>query len=359
MIYWRRLSIFVLISLSVSTNLSGCVIVGQKESYTGPSARPPALEQYYSKGRSFTGYQETFIHKDAAFDRKHILLQTDSGPIDIDFFEQHEKNDSLIVVFPVLAGRRIAEYFAQYFAEVGFDTAIFLRDGEFRKPENVDHLEELLRKNVIRDRSALDFFEKNYAKKQFGSFGISRGAINAAVTAGVDSRLKYNIFALGGSDLPGLLETSNADWAKNFRKAVIAKKNYGEGEYHSYLEANIQTDPKTVASFIDSRNTLMFLSLLDKTVHIHYGLKLRREIGGPKTIFLPTDHYLGLLYTQYVKLLPPVGPVCIFPLNYVETESVVFFQKAFQGKNRGWGQGIFSVFNLPGRLLGMMLGPVF
>jgi len=59
-----------------------------------------------------------------------------------------------------------------------------------RSPKISIGSKRLCAKNVVRDRMAIDFFEQRLGKKEFGTLGISRGAINVAVTAGVDETAK-------------------------------------------------------------------------------------------------------------------------------------------------------------------------
>lgn len=158
---------------------------------------------------------------------------------------------------------------------------------------------------MIRDRIAIDFFERQYGKKEFGSFGISRGAINVAISAGVDKRLKHNVLALGATDLVRIMKSSNERRIEKYRDDVMAKLGISEKEFYTALTDNIRTDPKGLAKISYARHTLLVLALLDKTVPIQYGIKLRREIGGPKTVYLLADHYLAAGFTQLATVAAP------------------------------------------------------
>jgi hypothetical protein len=100
------------------------------------------------------------------------------------------------------------------------------------------------------------------------------------------------------------------------------------------LKAQLRTDPKYTAQYLDSRKTLLVLGIFDRTVPFSYGLKLREQIGRPETIFLFADHYVSLAYTQTISLLPPSKEKTgIFPFPYIEQEAVSFYKRSF---NDGW-----------------------
>jgi hypothetical protein len=248
-------------------------------------------------------------------------------------------------VFPVLGGKNFIEkHIAKYLVESGFDAAIVNRSNEFKDPTMFDQLEEVFRLNIIRDRLALDFFEAEFGKKRFGTFGISRGAINVALTAGVDKRLEYNVLVLGGTDLVHLFRDSNQARIEKYIQSVRDNKGYSEQEFFDALRAQLRTDPKNTAQYLDGKNTLLILGIFDRTVPFTYGLKLRDQIGRPDTIFLLADHYVGLLYTQTVSIVPPSKDKGgLFPFPYIEEEAVQFYDRSF---NHSWNWSI-----LPYRIL--------
>ncbi|MCB0325238.1 MAG: hypothetical protein KDD69_16760 [Bdellovibrionales bacterium] len=305
--------------------LSGCAIVPQEPDYAGPVSRPSELEEYYDVSDSYQDYLEEVIAETEHYTVRRIEIDSLYGDVTVDYFQRAEKSDDLILVMPVLGGRNLfANYIAGYMASNGFDAAVIHRDSQFKRPENYDRVEELFRENVRKDRVAMDFFEREYGKVDFGSFGISRGAINAAITAGVDPRLKYNVLAIGGADVVNLFRDSKEDGIKRYRRRVMKAFHLTEAEFYGYLEATIRTDPKYLAKYIDARDTLLFLSVFDRSVPVKYGLKLKRRIGHPRTIFLASSHYTTLLFTEFVPLAPP-----FIPLDFIETEALTFYGDKF------------------------------
>lgn len=325
--------------------LSGCAVFPRHRSYQGPPTRPSSLIQYYDYKTEFTDYTEVVIKERERHRLVQIELNTEFGTTRIDYYEYDQPSDHLIFVFPVLGGKPLmSTYFADYFVRMGFDAAIVHRDNEFKDPANVDRLEELFRNGTIRDRLALDFFEQKKGKKRFGSFGISRGAINVAITAGVDPRLQYNIMALGGTDLTRIFESSRERRIRKYVKEVSASKGISKKSFIKQLSEDLVSDPINVAHYIDANKTLLFLALCDTTVPLRYGHKLRDQIGHPETVFLAAGHKTSALFTQYAKILMPLEEFCYFPFDYIEIESLAFFNRHFRGIN-------FSLRLLPFRIL--------
>ncbi len=315
--------------------ISACSVIPLDPHYQGPTPRGPEIEAYYSRGDSYSSFSESVLAEKPNYTLKRISLETKAGQVVVDYYQRHLRTtDDLVLVFPLLGGKNyIADHFAEYFARHGLDSAIVHRNNDFKDPRNVDRIEELLRENVVRDRIAMDFFERQYNKKSFGSFGISRGGINVAMTAGVDSRLKYNVMAMAGTDLVEIFKKSNQRRIRFYRDSVMADKKLTKEQFFQLLRGNIKTTPENVAQHIDARNTLLMLSVFDRTVPFKAGLKLRQQIGRPKTVLLLADHYTSILYTQYVGLAPPIPELSIFPMDYVETEALAFYRKSF-GMNR-------------------------
>ncbi len=331
--------------------LSGCFMI------TGggaakPLERPASMLEYYKPSASFGDYREELQYETDAYLHKHITIESEAGPVTVEYFQNKgARSDSLVFVFPVLGGKNFIEkHIAKYFVEAGIDAAIVTRSNEFKDPTKFDQLEEIFRLNVIRDRLAIDFFESEYGKTKFGTFGISRGAINVALTAGIDARLKYNVLVMGGTDLVNLFNDSDQPRINKYIKSVCDAKGFSEEQFLEALRTQLKTDPKNTAHYLDGRNSLLILGIFDKTVPFTYGLKLRNQIGRPDTIFLFADHYLGLLFTQTVSFLPPSKEGGWFPFPYVEQEAIAFYRRSFE-QSSNWKVLPYRILQLPFNLL--------
>ena len=339
---------------------TGCASFPQGVHYYGPPQRPLSVETYYKVKDDSVTYSNTVVRTEKDFTLNRMHMDTYLGPCVVDYFQRHEVSENIILVFPILGGKNaLADYFAEYFADRGFDTAIVHRNNDFKRPKNFHRIEEIFRDGIIRDRIIISFFEREFGKTTFGSFGLSRGAINVAMTAGVDSRLQYNVIAMGGSDLVGILRESAEPGVKRFRRKTMKHLNITEEEFFARLEQEVKTDPKFLSKYINAEDTLMFIALFDECVPAKYGLQLREEIGDPKTVFLMSGHLSGIAFTQVVKLVPPIGPLCIFPLDYVETESVSFYRKSFDTGGVGVKGLAYQVLHLPFAAIKVSLDTLF
>ncbi len=335
--------------------LTGCAVVPAKLNYPGPASRPESVAQYYGYDRTkpYTSISEQIVTEKGQYVHKRIFVGTEYGQIIVEYYQRREFTPNLVFVFPVLGGDHILEgYFSKYLAEHGFDAAIVHRDRDFKKPELFSTLEDIFRYNVIRDRIVIDFFEREYGKKDFGAFGLSRGAMNATVTAGADSRLRHNVLILGGSHLVEVFRRSDVGGIERYRNRVIKENKITAEQFYTALENGILTDPKNLARYLDARHTLLVLSIFDNAVPFQYGMRLRRELGTPETIFLVAGHYTAILYTLFLKILPPSVTVCIFPFDYIESESLRFYRQSFDTGGFDLLHLPFRIFQLPVKLIG-------
>ena len=123
----------------------------------------------------------------------------------------------------------------------------------------------------------------------------------------------------------------------------MKEKGFTREEFRKDLEQKIKTDPKIVAKYIDANNTLLVLSLFDKSVPVKYGLRLRKRIGRPKTVLLFAGHYSSVAYTQFVSLVPAAA-VSPLPFDYIETEALQFYNEKF-------GRDKFTLKYLPIKII--------
>ncbi len=348
----RNFSVILLFVILLS---SGCAFIPGDRSYKGPEERPVLLESYYDRGSSYSGYAVEAIEGAKEYNARRFTIQTAYGDSVVDLFESGEKRDDLVLVFPLLGGKNdVVDHFAKYFADQGFDAAVVHRDSSFKDPKNFDRLEDIFKEGLIRDRIVLDFFEREFGKKKFGSFGISRGAINAAILAGVDHRMQFNIFAMGGADLVEIYNHSDQRRLKKYKTEVMSEKGITETDFLELLKTRIKSDPKYMGKYIDARNTLLILAAFDRTVPIQYGLKLREQIGSPDTVFLMASHYTSVLFSSFVPMLMKDEDLSLFPMGYIEREAANFYQKKMRNEGSRFDLMPLRLLQLPFSILGKL-----
>ena len=315
--------------------VSGCAFVPQGKNKVTPVERPTEVLQYYSTEDEAYTVSEISEKEVVQLKVKTIVLETGVGQAKIDYYNVNADSDNLLFVFPLLGGRNfVANHFAQHFAKHGFETAVIYRDSEFKKPENFDRLESIFRNNVIRDRVVLTYFENEHTKKEFGSFGISRGALNVAMTGGVDSRLKYNVLALGGENLPKVIEMTDERRLRRYVSSVAETKGISEQDVYVKLKEMLKTDPQYLAQYMNPDDTLLVVALLDSTVPVKYGLDLRDKLGKPDTVFLLAGHRSAALFAQFFEVLPYNEKYGLFPIDYIEAEALDFYKRSFGRENK-------------------------
>ena len=72
-------------------------------------------------------------------------------------------------------------------------------------------------------------------------------------------------------------------------------------ELHNKLDHCIHCEPNAVAGYVDPKKVLLILGAFDTVVPIKKGLELRKKMGKPETILLPTGHYSTILFLPYIQ----------------------------------------------------------
>ena len=323
--------------------------------YPGPKERPSSVTEYYRYDNTnpYSNVRSEIISENRNYNLLKIRIDTAYGEITAQYFQRKIPDENIVLVFPILGGNFFIEsVFAKFLVNHGFDAVIIHRDKDFKKPELFFQIEDIFRKNVIRDRIAIDFFEREYGKRNFGSFGLSRGAMNATVTAGAEPRLKANVLALGGSQLAQIFKKSDVRGVRKYRNRVLTANGITNEEFFNYLEKNLISDPKNLAQYLNANNTLMFLSIFDKAVPFKFGMKLRRQIGYPRTVFLVAGHYTALLYTKFMFGAMGMDCASVLPINIVESEMLKFFNDRFETRRHDIRNLPLFLYELPFELLG-------
>jgi hypothetical protein len=340
--------------VSTLITLSGCYSLPLATEYDGPPERPHAIADYYPADEQPKLSAVTEERREGELTVTRHELSSSHGAITVTLYEKPANQaENVVLVFPVLGGKKnlIEGYFAKFLAENGINAGIVKRSDEFKKPENFDRLEELMRENVIRDRLALNYLETAKGVKNFGAFGISRGAINVAMTAGADPRLAYNVMFMGGSDIATVFEQTDQPRARMIIRKIATKRKVEEATLIEEMRRNIKTDPKYLARYIDARRTLLILARFDHTVPFNRGMSLRRELGYPETILLASGHYSSAMFTGIAHDFAPLPPM--LPPSYVEAETLRFFQHhLFTRGSPSLSLGVMRVLRAPLNVLG-------
>jgi hypothetical protein len=229
--------------------------------------------------------------------------------LELDFYRPTGTNrTAVIVVLPIIGGGYpLEKLFCTYFARQGMAAVLVRRDRLKRALDDLGEINDTLQQAAIDARQAIDWIETRpeLDASRIGAFGISMGGIRAAFLAPLDSRIRAAVIGLAGGDLPYVIAHSKEGGIVRRRTPYLEQHGITQNEFEQELRATLACDPLTVAPSIDPHKVLLVLATFDTCVPSKKGFELRRAMGKPETIIVPTGHYTALLYLPYIK------PACL------------------------------------------------
>lgn len=189
-------------------------------------------------------------------------------------------------------------------------TALVRREKKMRRLDMMDPsvYDPIIRQTVLDNKLVLDWIatRKEFDTNRIGVIGTSLGSMKGAMLVATDDRIKAAVLILSGCDAPYMLAYSKEGALR--RGGMSAKRDWylkhrgiTREEFRKELESVIKWDPKYIGMCTDPRKVLLMLGASDVVVPFKKGMELRHAMGDPKTIVLPTGHYLSLLYFSYMK----------------------------------------------------------
>jgi pimeloyl-ACP methyl ester carboxylesterase len=244
--------------------------------------------------------------------RKYTLLRVELCPtasslgtnIAVDYYRLPYSNSPVIVLLPISGGGYEAEsHFARYFAKRGFAVALVRRGEMSHETPTPAAIEAWLKQNMSDNKRVLDWVEtrEELDAKRIGLFGISMGGIRAALLVALDQRIRAATLGLAGGDLPFILAHSTEKGIARRRADFLRNHPMSVAQFESELRKTITYDPALFAPYVDPRKILVVLGIWDTVVPFKKGWELRKELGRPETLLLPTGHYTAVLCVPYVE----------------------------------------------------------
>lgn len=268
-----------------------------RQEYEYPKTKIIAQEKIIQEEEKYVIRQISFLSQHNVFNLEHRIV--------LEYYDlRSEEKTPVIMVLPILGGNNgVMERFARYFAQHGYRAAIVHRQEEYKEQADIEVLNNILKQMVIDHKQAIDWLQTRpeIDSKKIAVFGVSMGGIKAALLAGLENRTQATVICLAGSNIPNILTFTKERGIIKKRLKIMAEKRLSEADFESELKQQITCDPLYFAPFIDAKKTLIVISCFDRVVPTDQQLALRQEIGKPETIFLPTGHYLSVLYLPYVK----------------------------------------------------------
>lgn len=259
------------------------------------------------------------------FTRKQIeLLVTGEGAatnrsIRLEYYDLPGKTNSpVILVLPMLGGGYgVERIFASYFASRGYAAVIVHRAKINKKEKGLEDLNPMLKEMVIDHRKVIDWLEtqEDLDCARLGIFGVSMGGIKGALLIPLENRIQAAVLGLAGGDLPYILTHSTEPGLAKQREQVLREQKLTLQEAEKKLRAEITCDPMIYAPYVDPKKVLLVLARFDTVVPIEKGLELKKKMGNPEVIMLPSGHYTAA-----------------FSIPYIKQQSFEFYQKCFAEK---------------------------
>ncbi|MBI2948566.1 MAG: alpha/beta hydrolase [Verrucomicrobia bacterium] len=206
-----------------------------------------------------------------------------------------------IAILPILGGGKYAleEHFAALFSRHGYAAALAHRDKELgrdiRSPEDVDRL---LQNMVLETRSLIDWMKRQPGvdRSRLGLFGVSFGAIKAALVLPFSDDIRAAVLGLVGGDLGYIFtHTTERGLAKRCQR-LLEKHQLTPEEGERTLNALITYDPLKLAPSVDPGKVTMVLATRDTVVPYEKGLELWKAMGKPRLMKVWAGHYSALLF---------------------------------------------------------------
>jgi dienelactone hydrolase len=291
---------------------AGCASIERlPDSYESPGALPIEIADRFC-------YQRLPIVATINLSDENGTYRVYEGSIDPDLdgyedksqitFEYYQQKDlamaPVVVVLPILNGQKhVVRPFATHFARNGY--AVVIVDSVQRKTllEDLINPEDAIQLSILRHRRVLDWIESraDLDATRIGVFGASLGGFNALFLAASDPRVRAVVPALVGGDLSYVLTQSNERRIEEAVARTKASLSLDQQGMASYLEEHIQTDPISLAPYINASQVLMVMAKFDNAVPYESQLALRAALGNPQAITLPTGHVTAAAYLFYLR----------------------------------------------------------
>jgi len=309
----RFLTVAVFLFLPVFMPLTGCAVHYTADRNLG-AARPlpAALAALFSYPRVDVVYSETLLEDKGGYTIRHIEFESMHNVIPVphtirmDYYAlKTVEKAPVILVLPILGGKNvIAKIFARYFAENGYAAVIVHRQREYKEVAELERINPTLQQMVIDHMQAVDWIEtrKELDASRIGVFGVSMGAIKAAMLAPIDPRVSVAVLGLPGGDIPYILAYCTERSINRFRSKYMDETGFTQQDrLYEYLQTTVTCDPIHYAPYLDPDNVLMFISWFDTSVPYSRGKALWHAAGKPEVVYLVSGHLSAYVYLPYVK----------------------------------------------------------
>ena len=295
---------------------TGCVELPLHTPVRPPAPVPQALAAQFQSRPELVELHSDVLEQHRQYVLRRVELgSTNESPalkLNLDYYQLSPSVSPVIMLLPISGGGYEAEsHFARYFARRGFAVVLVRRQEINEQNPTAEAINDWLKQSIADNKRVLDWIETRpeLDHARIGLFGISMGAIRGALIAPLDQRIRAAALGLAGGDLPFILSHSTEKSIVRDRNKFLREHQMSLAEFQNVLAKSITWDPSLLARYADPAQTLLLLGVFDTVVPFKKGWELRKQMGHPETVLLPTGHYSSVL--------------CIF---YVEHECLEFFR---------------------------------
>ena len=299
----------LLASLAMLLLASGCIHLPMGNSPRAAHSVPESVVAEFSPARPPTlSRHETLLETRRHYTVRRIELGSEPSLVTniiVVFYQVPRRNSPVIMLLPISGGDYEPEsLFARYFARHGLAVVLVHRREIGDQTPTTAAINDWLKQNLADNKRVLDWIETRpeLDARRIGLFGISMGGIQAAVLAALDPRIQAAIPGLVGGDLPFILANSTEKSIVKQRAAFMREHQMSLAQFQDELRQGITCDPCLLAQYVDPRKTMLVLGMCDTVVPFRKGWELRRQMGRPETVLLPTGHYSAALCIPYVEI---------------------------------------------------------
>ncbi len=164
------------------------------------------------------------------------------------------------------------------------------RSGALAVQADPEHLVTTMTQSVMDVRRAIDFIQSRpeFDKNSIGVAGTSLGSLVAALSFGVEPRIRYAAFVLGGVDLARIIWTSSRVVAE---RETLRSAGYTEDLLREQLRP---IEPKEYLSSKSPNSSFIIGARYDTVIPRAATMELIEALPGAKTLWMDTGHYGGV-----------------------------------------------------------------
>lgn len=229
-----------------------------------------------------------------------------NGVIALDCFQPRRTNSPLpvVLILAVSGGDyKIEHHVARCFARNGYAAIVIRRPESDRSFTTGEQINGLLKWSVQNDVRVADWIETRpeLDAHRIGVFAVSLGAIQGAIFATVDPRVRAAVLGLTGGDVADILtHTWHRTYVKR-RDVMLRDEHLTLPELQQQFAETILCDPIYFAPYVERKKILLVLAVFDHVVPFKNGQELRDKMGKPETIYLLAGHFTALMYLPYLE----------------------------------------------------------